>query len=100
MRLLLLLSLFLASPQAVAQEGAAPSTHGLQEPALVPTARPALVAGELTTPRFRILYTEGSKGSAQALAERIESVRDSFVRVLGRDWQGHTEIRIGRDRKE
>jgi hypothetical protein len=99
MRLLLLLSLFLAAPLAAAQE-VAPSTHGRGEPAMLPTSRPALVEDELLTPRFRILYTHGSKGSALALAERIESVRDSFVRVLGRDWQGRTEIRIGRDRQE
>ncbi|MFL5344791.1 MAG: peptidase MA family metallohydrolase [Hyalangium sp.] len=99
MRLLLFLSLLLAAPLAVAQEGA-PSTHGMGEPALVPTARPALVEDELVTPRFRILYTHGSKGSALALAERIEAVRDSFQQVLGRDWQGRTEIRIGRDRQE
>jgi hypothetical protein len=101
MRLLLLLSLLLAAPLAVAQEGgAAPSTHGQQEPALVPTTRPALVVGEVRTRRFRILYTARSEGSARALAEQIELVRDSFVRVLGRDWPGTTEIRMGRGREE
>ncbi|WP_309242952.1 peptidase MA family metallohydrolase [Hyalangium versicolor] len=98
-RLLLFLSLLLVSPLALAQEPA-PSAHGMAEPAMVPTPRPALVEDEINTPRFRILYTKGSKGSAQALAERIEWVRDSFVSVLGRDWQGRTEIRIGRDRQE
>ncbi|WP_224248691.1 peptidase MA family metallohydrolase [Hyalangium gracile] len=98
-RLLLLLFLLLVSPLAEAVEPP-PSAHGLAEPALVPTPRPDIVEDELVTPRFRILYTHGSKGSAQALAERIEAVRDSFVKVLGRDWQGRTEIRIGRDRKE
>jgi hypothetical protein len=100
MRLLLLLPLLLAAPLALAQQGAAPSTHGQQEPALVPSARPALVVGEVTTERFRILYTARSKGSAEALAEQIEMVRDSFVRVLGRDWPGKTEIRMGMGREE
>jgi hypothetical protein len=101
MRLLLLLSLLLAAPLALAQEGGpAPSTHGQQEPALVPSARPALVVGEITTERFRILYTARSKGSAQVLAEQIERVRDSFLRVLGRDWPGKTEIRMGMGREE
>jgi hypothetical protein len=99
MRLLLLLLVLLIPSLAVAQEGA-PSTHGLAEPALVPTARPAIVTGEIVTPRFRILYTDKSKGAAEALARDIEGVRESFVRVLGRDWPGVTEIRIGRDRVE
>jgi hypothetical protein len=101
MRLLLLLLSLLLAPLAVAQQGgAAPSTHGQQEPALVPSARPPLVVGEVTTPRFRILYTARSEGSARALAADIEAVRDSFVRVLGRDWPGITEIRMGVDRAE
>jgi hypothetical protein len=99
MRLLLLLSLLLAAPLALAQ-AAHPSAHGMGEPALVPTPRPALVAGEISTPRFRILYTVKSKGSAEALAAQIEGVRDSFVQVLGRDWPGVTEIRVGVNRQE
>ncbi|HYH98104.1 peptidase MA family metallohydrolase [Hyalangium sp.] len=99
MRLLLVLSFLLAAPLAVAQERA-PSAHGMAEPALVPTARPPLVTGEVTTKRFRILFTARSEGAARALAERIELVRDAFVRVLGRDWPGITEIRVGVDRAE
>ncbi|WP_225414230.1 peptidase MA family metallohydrolase [Stigmatella hybrida] len=97
--LLLLLSLLLVVPQASAQEGGV-SAHGVAEPALVPTSRPALVAGEVATPRFRLLYTLGSEGTARALAENIESVRDSFVAVFGRDWPGITEVRIGLGREE
>jgi hypothetical protein len=99
MRLLLMLLLLLLPCLAAAQEGA-PSTHGMNEPALVPTARPGLITGELTPPGFRILYTEKSKGSAEALAQEIVAIRASFVRVLGRDWPGITEIRIGRGREE
>jgi hypothetical protein len=99
MRLLLFLLLSLAAPLAVAQEGGA-STHGQEEPALVPRPVPELVTGEVATPRFRILYTKKSEGSARALAQDIEAVRESFVRVLGRDWPGVTEIRIGVGREE
>jgi hypothetical protein len=99
MRHLLLLLLLLFSPLVGAQQ----YSHGHEvhlEPALLPTAQPEVVAGELTTPRFRILYTAAAKGSAEALAQDIEAVRDSFVAVLGRDWPGVTEIRIGVGRKE
>lgn len=66
----------------------------------VPSERPALVSGEVDTARFRILFTKGSEGSARALAERIEAVRDDFQKVLGRDWPGITEIRMGLGRDE
>jgi len=99
MRLLLFLLLLLIAPLAVAQEGGA-STHGQEEPALVPRPLPELVTGEVTTPRFRILYTKKSEGSARALAQDIEAVRESFVKVLGRDWPGITEIRLGVGRPE
>lgn len=99
MRLLLFLLLLLTPPLAVAQQERA-STHGQTEPALVPRPPPAIVKGVVTTPRFRILYTEKSEGSARALAEEIEGVRESFVKVLGRDWPGVTEIRMGVGRPE
>lgn len=99
LRLLLLLPLLLGAPLALAQE-APPSAHGQVEPALIPTARPALVTGEVNTQRFRILYTARSERAARTLAGGIEQVRDSFVRVLGRDWPGITEIRVGVNREE
>jgi len=99
MRLLLLLSLLLAAPLTWAQ-ATPPSAHGMGEPALVPTPVPALVSGKVETQRFRILYTAKSEGTARELAKGIENVRDSFVRVLGRDWPGTTEIRVGVNRAE
>lgn len=99
LRWLLVLSVFLGSSRAVAQ-AAPPSAHGQGEPALVPTPRPALVKGDVSTPRFRILYTEKSEGAARKLAGEIEAVSDSFVRVLGKDWPGITEIRVGVNRAE
>src|SRR5229473_7109539 len=66
----------------------------------LPIQNPALISGVISTPRFRLVYTNRSRGAAQKLAERIESVRDQFQQVLGRDWPGITEIRLGVGRKE
>ncbi len=77
------------------------STHLQGEAApLVPHGRPALITGELTTERFRILYTDKSEGSARALATRVEATRESFRAVFGRDWPGVTEIRLASGRAE
>jgi hypothetical protein len=105
MRHLLLLLTLLLSPLAGAQEylGHTPEAghaNGGAEPAMVPIPRPALVVGELATPRFRILYTAKAEGAARRLATTIESVRDTFVGVLGRDWPGVTELRMGLGREE
>lgn len=75
-------------------------SHAGAEPALLPLPRPASVAGELSTPRFRILYTAHAEGAARALATEIEGVRDAFGTVLGRDWPGRTELRVGVGREE
>ena len=66
----------------------------------VAVQKPELVAGTLSTPRFRVVFTRRSRGAAQSLAESIESVRDQFQQVLGRDWPGVTEIRLGVGRAE
>lgn len=76
-------------------------THGATEPGpSIPQGRPALVAGELRTERFVILYTARSEGSAKALAERVEATRDAFRDVFGREWPGVTEIRLAMGREE
>lgn len=59
-----------------------------------------MVAGTLRTDRFQILYTEKSQGAAKALGKRIEGIRDDFEKILGRDWSGITEIRLGVGRGE
>ncbi|HEX5751550.1 MAG TPA: hypothetical protein VFZ09_35335 [Archangium sp.] len=105
MRHLLLLLMLLLAPLARAQELTLPTpeaghANGGVEPAMVPLPRPALVVGEVATPRFRLLYTVKSEGSARQLAGGIESIRDGFVSVLGRDWPGVTEIRVGVGREE
>jgi hypothetical protein len=105
MRHLLLLLMLLLSPLARAQEYTLPTpeaghANGGVEPAMVPVPRPAVVVGEVVTPRFRLLYTAKSEGSARQLATHIEAIRDGFVSVLGRDWPGVTEIRVGVGREE
>lgn len=77
------------------------SSHAQQPPVpLVPAPRPEIVSGELRTERFRLLYTEKSKGSAEHLAQRIEEARTDFRNVLGRDWPGEMEVRVGLGREE
>ncbi|MBM7115455.1 peptidase MA family metallohydrolase [Archangium primigenium] len=103
--LLLLLLLCFGSFPVGAQEAMAPPqvaghANGGVEPALVPTALPALVKGSVQTPRFRIQYSARAEGAARQLATTIESMRDAFVNVLGRDWPGMTEIRLGVGRAE
>jgi hypothetical protein len=76
--------------------GAAGSSEELE----IPAPPPALVRGEVATPRFRVRFTERSEGVARTLADRVERVRDSFQDVLGRDWPGVTEVRVGMGREE
>jgi hypothetical protein len=103
--LLLLLPLLLASPPARAQEPGGP--HGsharelvVDDAAMVPHERPSRVSGELTTKRFRILHTAAATVAARELAAQIEGIRDGFGHILGRDWLGVTEIRLGVGRVE
>ncbi len=84
-----------ASGHGVVGHGAA----GGEAP-VIPQGRPALVAGELRTERFVILYTARSEGSARALAERVEATRDAFHQTFGREWPGTTEIRLAMGREE
>lgn len=77
-------------------EAAPPSTAAPQ----VPPGEPAIVAGAIDTPRFRILYTARAEGAARALAETIEATRDQFRQVLGQDWPGVTQVRLGVGRDE
>lgn len=52
------------------------------------------------TPRFRITHTEAATAGAKVLATQVEPLRDSIVGLLGRDWEGRTEIRVGLGREE
>lgn len=81
----------LAAPQAGAVPADVPRNS---------IARPNLIAGEIDTPRFRVLYTARSETAARRLAKEIEATRDYFGSVLSRDWPGVTEVRLGMGREE
>jgi len=89
-----LLTLALSTPGV----GAAAASIGEARPPVV--AEAPIVTGELDTPRFRILHTARAKGAARKLANEVESTRSYFDKVLGRDWPGTTEIRVGFGRQE
>jgi len=89
-----LLTLALSTPGV----GAAAASIGEARPPVV--AEAPIVTGELDTPRFRILHTARAKGAARKLADEVESTRSYFDKVLGRDWPGTTEIRVGFGRQE
>ncbi len=71
---------------------------------LLPLIAVALLAlpptGELSTARFRIVHTQAATGAAKALSQQIEPLRDQIQQVLGRDWDGITEVRLGMGRQE
>lgn len=60
----------------------------------------ALQTAELRTERFRIVHTPRAKGAAAFLARDLEQVRDDIAALLGRDWPGVTELRVGFGREE
>jgi len=55
---------------------------------------------ELSTPRFKIVYTPRAERAAHLLAGEIEGRRDDIRALLGRDWDGVTEVRLGWGRDE
>lgn len=56
--------------------------------------------GEVTTARFRLVHTQAATGAAKMLSGQIEPLRDQIQQVLGRDWDGITEVRVGVGRAE
>lgn len=97
----LLLSVVLLFSSAVSAQAPARDEHAASAlTPLVPAPRPELVSGELRTARFRVLHTERSRGVAEHLATRLEQARSDFARVLGRDWPGEMEVRVGLGREE
>lgn len=107
--LFVVLLVVLFGPLAMAQEAGGPQfgeptarVHEavVEPPMSGPVPRPALVAGEVETARFRILHTARGAQAARKLAGEIEGIRDGFGQVLGRDWTGTTEIRLGVGRQE
>lgn len=96
--LALLLCILLSSFGALANDEEAPDDP--KAPAARGRATEGLSTQEVGTRHFRIVYTEGAKGAALELATRIESMRDDFQRILGRDWPGVTEVRMGLGRTD
>ena len=90
---LLALALLVAPPPA-------PDAEPVDIPSSGPLAEGALQTQELRTARFRIVYTARAKGAAEYLARDLEKVRDDIAALLGRDWPGVTEIRVGFGREE
>jgi hypothetical protein len=65
----------------------------------------ALAAGtvyghEIRTEHFLIRPTVHAEATAGVLAQRIEAVRANFQTLLGHDWPGVTEVRVGVGREE
>ncbi len=74
------------------------------EPPVPVPAGPVLAAPlethSLDTPRFHVVFTPSAKGAAEFLARDLERIRDQVREVLGRDWPGVTEVRLGLGRTE
>ena len=90
---LLALALLVAPPPA-------PEAEQLQMPSSGPITAQSMQTAEVRTPRFRIVHTPRARGAAEYLARDIENVRDDIAALLGRDWPGITEIRVGFGREE
>ncbi len=90
---LLALCLLVAPPPPADAEAFAIPSAGLGLAGQVTTAT-------LPTPRFRIVHTPRAKGAAEYLARDVEALRDDVARLVGRDWPGVTELRLGFGREE
>lgn len=90
---LLALALMVAPPPPI-------DAPPLQMPSSGPVTAGSLETRELRTARFRIVHTARAKGAAAYLARDLEAVRDDIAALLGRDWPGITEIRLGFGREE
>lgn len=55
---------------------------------------------ELRTERFELHASDAALGTAKLLAERIEQDRTYIANLLGKDWPGVTEVRVGEGNNE
>lgn len=69
-------------------------------PASGPLTAGPLQTSELQTPRFRVVHTARAAGAARFLAAELEEARTRIAGLLGRDWPGVTEVRVGFGREE
>lgn len=90
---LLALVVSVAPPPAADEERAPIPSLG------VPTAG-ALETSVKDTRRFKIVHTARATGAADYLAKEIEHLRDDVGALVGRDWPGVTEVRLGFGREE
>lgn len=89
----LVLALLTVAPPPTGDDEPTPMVHSVA-PAT------ALSTSTLSTPRFSIVYTPQAEGAAQFLAKDIEHLRDEVGTLVGRDWPGVTEVRLGSGREE
>lgn len=70
--------------------------------ALASTAAAAspLATESFDTARFRLVYTPEARGAAHQLGQEIEQHRDDIAGLLGRDFSGRTEVRLGYGREQ
>ncbi|MFZ5446174.1 MAG: peptidase MA family metallohydrolase [Myxococcota bacterium] len=81
----------------------APPPPSDAEPVTLPSVGPvaaSLELSELRTPRFKLVHTRRARAAAQLLAKDLEWMRDDVARLLGRDWPGVTEVRMGFGKEE
>jgi len=91
-----LLALLAIAPPPGAEEGLTDSQHQ----AGATQRQPAPSTQALETARFHLVYTERAAGAAAFLARDVERIRDEVRDLLGRDWPGVTEVRLGFGRDE
>jgi hypothetical protein len=90
---LLLALLSIAPPPPADEEPPPEMAHSVAPAGLASTSR-------LSTPRFTIVYTPQAEGAAKYLAGHLEQLRDEVGGLVGRDWPGVTEVRVGAGREE
>lgn len=66
----------------------------------VPSPRPSILTGTLEHPRYTLLFTDRAAAAAPPLLKRLEKTRVAFARLLGREWPGKIEVRLGMGRSE
>lgn len=65
-----------------------------------PPLDPSIHTAAVDTARFHLVHTEKATGAARQLATELEPLRDDIAHLLGRDWPGVTEVRLGFGREE
>jgi hypothetical protein len=77
-----------------------PGAPPVDIPSSGPVTAGGLATSTLRTARFRIVHSARATGAAQFLAQDLEVARDRIAALLGQDWPGVTEVRVGFGREE